>query len=192
LPKVELKFEFDLSYETKSIDMDYLHGLQERLNLKFDTILAYVDLPKAAPTLVSSTRAVTAVKLEGNARVASSNSSGKGLDLYKCVFKWLWGNGVRRILEVRVYDLGETPHKDQVIEEMLRPFNVEKWNWKKLDICSETILRAAPDVEEIFLYSSGNNAVLRSWSCKHGLAQLKNVSSLCTMCSYKMEKLTTL
>jgi hypothetical protein len=42
-------------------------------------------------------------------------------------------------------------------------------------MCSATIKRAAPNVRHVSLYASGNNAVLRSWSCKEGLAELKKV-----------------
>lgn len=185
--EVELKFEFDLSYETRPIDRTYLDGLQGRLNLRFESILAYVDLPKAA--MSESRRSPSAASSPAyEAGAASRESSRNGLELYKDVFEWLWQNGVRRILEVRVNDLVEMPHKDHVIEAALKPFQVEKWNWKKLNICSDTILRAAPDVREVFLYSSGNNAVLRSWSCKHGLAQLKKVSVLPMTYSYKTVK----
>ena len=99
----------------------------------------------------------------------------KGLDHFKIIFDWLWDNGVRRILKVRVHDDGDTSHSDEIIENTLNRFQVEVWDWKKFDLCSETIFKAAPDVREISLYSSGNNAILRSWSCEDGLAKLKKV-----------------
>lgn len=48
-------------------------------------------------------------------------------------------------------------------------------NGKEIDMCSETILRAAPTVREVHLYSSGNTAVLRSWVYSPGLRSLSNV-----------------
>jgi hypothetical protein len=83
---------------------------------------------------------------------------------------------VSRIFKVIVVDDGETPHSDQAIEVALKPFKIEIWDWKKIDICSETIVRAAGDyVRIVYLYSSGNNAVLRSWSCEAGLVNLPMV-----------------
>jgi len=99
-----------------------------------------------------------------------------GLTDANIVFQWLWDNGVRRIFKVIVIDDGEIPHSDQAIEDALKPFKIEIWDWKKIDICSETIVRAAEDCARIvYLYSSGNNAVLRGWSSESGLVKLKLV-----------------
>jgi len=70
----------------------------------------------------------------------------------------------------------DTPYNDTVIETALKGFGVEVFDWMKLDICSETIFDASPEVQEIVLYSSGNRAVLRSWSGEDGLIQLRKVS----------------
>jgi len=40
---------------------------------------------------------------------------------------------------------------------------------RKSDLCTETIITAAPDTREVSLYWSGNNAVLRGWSEPGGL-----------------------
>jgi hypothetical protein len=139
------------------------------MNLSFETILAYVKLPKVPLETQNLKQAIAkrAVKEKGNL-------PGTGLSVYGDVFHWLYQNGVRQIIEVTVDDLIATPHSDEIIETLSR-FNIEILNWQKLDLCSETIVKAAPSVEELFLYSSGNNAVLRSWSCKHGLRELKKV-----------------
>jgi hypothetical protein len=91
-------------------------------------------------------------------------------DPYIAVFQWLWNKGVRKIFTVEVDDEGDHPHSNAGIRDSLREdfltdysrdFQVEVWKWKKLDICSETILAAAPMAREIHLYSSGNTAALR-------------------------------
>lgn len=99
-----------------------------------------------------------------------------GLNSYKILFDWLRKKDVRKILEIRVEDSGDIPVSDELIEDALQGFGLEIWDWKKKDLCSETIFRVAPDVREVFLYSSGNGAILRGWSCKDGLAKLRNVS----------------
>ena len=87
-------------------------------------------------------------------------------------------------MEVEVTDFGGGQwapgadcHSDEVIERALSPFEVIVWNWKRYDICSNTILTAAPNVQKLYLYSKGNSAVLLGWSGEDGLKKLKDVSS---------------
>ncbi|RYP61446.1 hypothetical protein DL770_009787 [Monosporascus sp. CRB-9-2] len=93
------------------------------------------------------------------------------------IFKWLGEEaGVEKIIELIVDDSHPPPHTDRQIEESVKPFDVEIWNWHKVDLCVETIAVAAPNVREVNLYWSGNNAVLRGWSdSKGGLAQLRHL-----------------
>jgi hypothetical protein len=67
------------------------------------------------------------------------------------------------------------PHSDEAIEQALSGFDVEDWDWKKVNICSETIRTVAPNVRYVCLYTDGNNAVLREWSATDGLVLLKEV-----------------
>jgi len=76
-----------------------------------------------------------------------------------------------------VDDDEDTPHSDEVIESLKR-FGIEDWDWKKVDLCSEVLLKAAPNAEKITLYCSGNNAILRSWSAEDGLKKLEKVRTL--------------
>jgi hypothetical protein len=110
---------------------------------------------------------------------AKNPPDGTGCKDFVAIFKWLRDTGVKRILEIIVDDMGDHPHSDEAIEEAVKGFDVEEWNWKRHDICSQTILRAAQKVRKLHLYSSGNNAVLRSWSGEDGLKGLNYVSSLC-------------
>lgn len=146
----EREIAFNLTHLTKPVTEEFLLSLEGFL--KFETILTNVDLPRFPPLT-------------------------NGLDSYKMVFDWLRKMGVRKILGIRVKDDGEIPISDEVIEDALDSFGLERWDWKKLDLCSETIFRVAPDVREVFLYCSGNDAVLRSWSCYDGLAKLGKVSA---------------
>jgi hypothetical protein len=67
------------------------------------------------------------------------------------------------------------PHSREVIENALQDFKVETWDWKQVDICSSTLLKAAPGVRALSLYASGNTAVFKGWSCAEGLAKLELV-----------------
>ena len=93
------------------------------------------------------------------------------------MFKWLRKCGVQKVLEVNVEDHEGEPHCDEAIEMALDGLEVEILNWKKPDLCSDVLTNAANGVRELFLYSSGNNDVLRSWSAEDGLAKLQKVSS---------------
>ncbi|KAI9770212.1 MAG: hypothetical protein M1839_003240 [Geoglossum umbratile] len=109
------------------------------------------------------------------------------------IFKWLAKRNVSKIFKVIVIDDGDPPHSsqphssqpysnqphsNQVIEESLKDFKIETWDWKKVDICSDTILEAAPGVRFLNLYASGNSAVLKGWSCTDGLVELKNLEKI--------------
>jgi hypothetical protein len=88
----------------------------------------------------------------------------------KIIFDWLYKRGVRKILKVTVVDDEFPAHKDAAIVQCLQKFGVEIWDWKKIDICSEVICKATTVVREIYLYSSGNQSVLKGWSAPGGFA----------------------
>ena len=69
-------------------------------------------------------------------------------------------------------------HCDEAIEQSLWDLRVEVLDWRKLDLCPETILRASPEVEELYLLWSGSNAVLRGWSEPQGLACLEKLTKI--------------
>lgn len=94
------------------------------------------------------------------------------------IFDWLQRAGVKRVLDVSVEDMEEPPHSDDVIFACLGKLQVEIWNWKRPDISSELIFRAAGDsVKVVHLHCSGLESVLRSWSAPDGLPKLKKASS---------------
>lgn len=82
---------------------------------------------------------------------------------------------VQRILKVEVKDNPRRNCSDQTIEACLKGFDVRYLNWDKYDLCSDVVVAVAKNVIELWLYSSGNNAVLRSWSGEEGLGRLKQV-----------------
>ncbi|KID86774.1 hypothetical protein MGU_06246 [Metarhizium guizhouense ARSEF 977] len=71
---------------------------------------------------------------------------------------------VKKIIKVTVIDYGGQCHSDPAIEEALRGFDVEVWDWKKVDLCSDVIFDCVGSVREISLYSSGNGAAVMGWS----------------------------
>lgn len=90
------------------------------------------------------------------------------------VFRWLRENGVKKIVKVMVIDDGDPSHADSSIEEALHGFDVEKWDWKRLDLNTDVIAASTKVAEEISLYSSGNNAVLMGWASPQGLPNKEN------------------
>lgn len=75
---------------------------------------------------------------------------------------------MKKIIKVMVIDDGDPCHADSAIEDALKGFDVEVWDWKKVDLCSEVICKSTKVVREISLYSSGNNAVLMGWGSAEG------------------------
>lgn len=98
----------------------------------------------------------------------------RGLSDLVAVFDWLRRNHVEKIVKVMVIDDGDPSHADASIEEALRDFNVEIWDWKRLDLSTEVIWKSTNVVKEISLYSTGNNAVLMGWASPQGLPNKKN------------------
>jgi hypothetical protein len=95
------------------------------------------------------------------------------------VFKWLTGTkGVKKILKLEVDDNDEFPCSEVTIRKCLEELDdVRYLNWKRPNISAQTLLKA-PNVVELWLYSTGINAVLSSWADRGGLPMLKKVPSL--------------
>lgn len=169
---LEKQIEFDLS----GIPSAFISELNlQRLSkhLRFENILQYVALPKLKVEHRDKQHPPFSYGIEG--KDSSDPPDRLGLIDAVTIFKWLRYQGVRKIIKVIVVDDGEIPHSDQAIEECLEGFDIEILDWKKLDICSKPICRAARDVRNIYLYSTGSNAVLMSWSGERGLVQLGKV-----------------
>ncbi|KAI1207925.1 uncharacterized protein F4807DRAFT_433754 [Annulohypoxylon truncatum] len=189
------KLFLDLNYVSGGVNKKYLEMMSQKVNQTFETVLEYVKLPqiqqKPKHLLIagsdSSAVASKASSVVGNEVLEEPNP-------YSQVFDWLHRKqGVEKIFNVIVDDLGDRSHSDEAIVKALKPFDVEVWDWRKFDMCSSTIQKAAPKVRRIFLHASGNNAVLRSWSCNRGLVQLKKLEEITiTMYPDKRESIETL
>ena len=131
--------------------------------LEFERVLQYVAFPR----------------LQIEKRPARSQRGkrvkfdGSGRDDMTILFDFLRKKNVERIIHVIVADKDEIAHSDAAIEMALGGFKVEIWEWQKFDLCTETIANAAPDVAEIHLYWSGNNAILWGWSDAEILRRMK-------------------
>lgn len=99
-------------------------------------------------------------------------SDGNGRSDMIFLFNFLRNKGVQRVIRVIVDDTLAPAHSDEAIEKALKGLKVEIWDWRKVDLSTDTIITAAPDAREISLYWSGNNAVLRGWTAKDGLSSL--------------------
>jgi hypothetical protein len=165
------------------VTKDYLQRLVN--HLKFESILICVSLPtlifetppvddglpSAKPNVWS--RGGDPAGLASQMPAAEANQKGRGKKDLVSVFSWLRENHVLTIKRVVVIDDGDRPHSDEAIEDALRGFGVETWDWKKPDICSDVIRSTAPNVKEISLYWSGNAATILGWYSNEGFANRK-------------------
>jgi hypothetical protein len=139
----------------------------------FEDVLQYVALPNIT---------VEKAPLPSNSNQVSKKQhriDGKGRKDMIYLFNFLRDvKQVKRVIRVIVDDLLEPAHSDEAIEIALGGLKVEIWDWRKTDLCVETILAAAPDATEVSLYWSGNNAVLRGWSEPGGLPLLKKLKKV--------------
>ena len=95
------------------------------------------------------------------------------------IFKLLKEKGVRHIVKVIVFDSEAPPHSDESIERCFSGFkSIEILDWRKIDLCPQTICKACPDVVELHLWWSGNNAILVAWSAPGGLAKLPRLKEI--------------
>jgi hypothetical protein len=94
------------------------------------------------------------------------------------IFRWLRKQHVQSVREVMVSDEVEPSHSDEAIEACMMGLDVKIWNWQKIDLSSEVIFNSAENVEEVTMYSSGNNAVLVGWSGPNGLPKLEKASTV--------------
>jgi hypothetical protein len=149
--------DFDL-FGASNVSDEMLESMDRFL--QFETILRYVFLPDGC-FLTSNRKQV---------------SDAKGKDRFLSVFKWLNKKGVKKIIRIVVCDDQQTPHTEDAIGRALERFDVEELDWRKNDICSETIRHSAPNVRILHLSWSGSNPVLRAWSAADGLLLLQKVS----------------
>ncbi|KAL7952202.1 hypothetical protein V8C34DRAFT_299870 [Trichoderma compactum] len=190
----ERVIEFDLSALGKqSVEYSFLPGLAAVLD--FEELLSYVALPARflvkdengepveheheAPAYEKDETFQEDI-FEGSSADQEDrwNSRGKGTSHYCEVFQWLTKQGVLSIHNVIVFDDIQPSHSDVSIQCCLERFDVQVWNWKRFDISADVILKSAPNVIEVTLYSSGNNAVLQGWASDTGLKTLKKLEKV--------------
>ncbi|KAK3389075.1 hypothetical protein B0T20DRAFT_464739 [Sordaria brevicollis] len=158
---------FDLVGRTNMAEADFGKLID---TFKFQEFLQYVAIPKMQ---ISGSHTPT------DGRTRQVEQSGR-TDLSLVFDELRSSKGVKRVLKVVVDDTlqGFPPHSDETIESSLKNLAVEIWDWKRYDLCSEVIYNAAPKVREVYLYSTGNNAVLRSWSDQGGLRKLEHLKKV--------------
>ncbi|KAI9737165.1 MAG: hypothetical protein M1834_000758 [Cirrosporium novae-zelandiae] len=160
------------------------HGVSEsalrRLieGLKFESILKYVRIPSYTLSTASNGTGLS------NSRRKEQQLVGKGD--FQLIFNLLKLRGVKKIISINVDDDDESPHSDEAIEKVA-PFDIEEWDWRRVDLCSSVIYTAAKNARKIFLYSSGNNAVLHSWSAVDGLNRFEKLTDVYIFVQQRLE-----
>ncbi|TGO61940.1 hypothetical protein BOTNAR_0121g00230 [Botryotinia narcissicola] len=137
-------------------------------HVKLDTVLQYVAFPNVrvhpAPDYPYA--------------LDKSTEDGDGRCDMMFFFQWLKDKGVKRILKVIVDDSNTPAHSDEAIEKALQGFDVEILDWRKVDLCPETIWTSSRKLRKVHLQWSGNNAVLRGWSEPEGLRRLEDLTKV--------------
>ncbi|KAF4631245.1 hypothetical protein G7Y89_g6885 [Cudoniella acicularis] len=164
LPLTLGQIHFDLT-PRKEVSQDLLDRV--RKIAKFESILQYISIPNLK---------VRNMKISAEAEEWWKSNSRKD---YIYIFDWLKSTAcVKKILKIVVEDDDLDYHSDEAIEYAVNSFDVESWNWMKSDMCSHAIKKSAPNVRDVTLYWSGNNAILRSWAAEDGLATLKQLRTV--------------
>ncbi|KAF9875773.1 intracellular serine protease [Colletotrichum karsti] len=127
----------------------------------FESVLEYVAFP---PVWIRRTK-----RQINNEQLVER----RGRSDMELLFTWLREKKkVQRILKVIVEDSAREPHSDESIEKALGKFDVLSLSWSKLDLDPEVLYNAAPNLEDVVLHWSGNNAILRAWAEPQGLRRL--------------------
>lgn len=112
-------------------------------------------------------------------RVTFKQDNQPGRSDMQIPFALLKVKGVRHIVKVIVFDLKPPHHTDESIENCLSWLeSVEILDWRKLDLCPETIYKTCPKVVELHLHWSGNNTALVAWSASDGLCKLERLKEI--------------
>lgn len=164
----ENQIYFDL-YESPSLKISEERIEEGLAHLRFEEVLQYVALPsmqlEKRPIVPKAGRKIP-------------KPDGRGRSDMVFLFNFLRNKRVKRVIRVIVDDTLEPAHSDESIEKALGGLKVEIWDWRKIDLCTETIVTAAPEAREVSLYWSGNNAVLRGWSEVGGLNMLTRLKKV--------------
>ncbi|RSL85527.1 hypothetical protein CEP51_003277 [Fusarium floridanum] len=170
-------------------DADSMINLVGRMKVGgFCNTLSYVYIPTVQHTFRASEPATKTGK-----KSYSSTTADRGLrenprigrNALVRVFDELCEAGVRNIFRLYVEDREQPSHTDSAIEKALQgresiaevskdrgQINVETWDWRKPDLSTDVIAFAAPNVETVNLYWSGNQTVLRAWGSLEGIPRL--------------------
>ncbi|KAK6542308.1 hypothetical protein TWF694_006268 [Orbilia ellipsospora] len=187
----------NLSLQTSmSLDSSYVDRVRGAPAMEFEEILESVCLPQKWHQLENP----NGKKSHSNgSRLSEDNRKGQNQDPYIAIFEWLRKDKrVQKILRVEVDEIGDAgnspiilPHSNYAIRKCLQGFDIEELDWKKFDICGNTIFEAVapkssqkgplpttPALKRLHLYSSGNTAVLRGWANDDSLAKLQNLEEI--------------
>ncbi|KAK6515991.1 hypothetical protein TWF281_004581 [Arthrobotrys megalospora] len=200
--KCQRKIHFDLRHETSTIiDKEYVSLLRDKAALQFENILECVKLPFRVPPTVRESEDPA----QQQARMDKYDAADPYISVFDWLRNHA---KVEKIIAVEVDDLGENPLESTLVphsnfairtclnedfdlqeidkgtvgqkvhEKRGKGLGIEIWDWRKFDICSDTIQQAAPGVRLLHLYSSANIAVLKGWACEDGLRALKKLQAI--------------
>ncbi|KAF8454407.1 hypothetical protein BGX38DRAFT_334695 [Terfezia claveryi] len=168
-PGLEPTFALDLTeYSNYQIPYRYLDYFRRS---EFENVLRLVSIPAGLEILHSPCNAPC--------RESACNHGTKEkvkLEAVRAIFHWLKGfNLVRKVLQVNVDDWGHgCVCMDKLIETVLWSYEVEVFNWRRVNITIDTIWKATPDrsnaVEETARDSSYPSSIRKLylyWAGRH-------------------------
>ncbi|KAI1465212.1 uncharacterized protein F4812DRAFT_462057 [Daldinia caldariorum] len=140
----------------------------------FDSVLQYVAFRQ-----VQFTKPQKPLRRNDAVHKPPEAIAGNGRRDMEVPFEWLYqAKGVRNIIKVIVDDLESPSHSDESIETALKRFDIEILDWRKIDLCPETICNSCKNLRVLHLWWSGNNAMLRAWSEPDGLVKLQQLKAI--------------
>ncbi|KAG9503708.1 hypothetical protein J7337_003661 [Fusarium musae] len=180
--KPEKEIHLDLSELTTSSSREDLIRFID--GLVFENILQYVKIPQHPFRPRDPSRS------SSDGAASKHDENGCGRKDFIAIFEKLKEKGVRKIIRVIVDDDDACLHQDDALEN-LGEFKIEDFQWRKTDMSSSVIIKAAGNARHIQLFSSGNHSVLRDWSSSEGLNRLESqLKSVHVIVRWKIESLS--
>ncbi|KAK3995330.1 hypothetical protein QBC44DRAFT_390115, partial [Cladorrhinum sp. PSN332] len=170
---IELNLE-GIESQTLETYLDFMAG-----QFVWESVLRELFLPSLAP------KADPIEKVKGKEH--SVNARAGTYPLIPRVFQWLRRVGVRKIIRLVVQDDGLGRDYQESIVDALDGFQVEIWDWTRLDIPSHVLANSSSALRTVQLYySGGGGAVLRDWTSSQGFQnqilfpELERVTVICS------------
>jgi hypothetical protein len=100
----------------------------------------------------------------------------KGSPVFQTIQIGMKQNGMETLHKLTIPDCPRHPHSDRIIQDAISGLDLKVLDWSKKDPSIRSLYKAATDVENLHLRSSGHPDILAFWTGESGLNRFRKVS----------------